>query len=183
MTWTDEPIVTVVTGVMAAGKSTVADLLAARFDKTAIVPGDVFRKMIVRGASPVLPDFPGDALGELELRYALSAKVADGYAAAGFSVVWQDIILGPHLGRLPALVSHRPLAIVVLAPRADVVREREASRPKKGYVDGWTVEGLDHILRRETPRIGLWIDSSDLTPEATVAAIFGRGLEEALVEG
>ena len=182
MNVTGEPVVVLVTVVMAAGKSTVADLLATRFERAALVPGDAFRKMMVKGASPVLPDFPGNALAELELRYALAGKVADGYAAAGFSVVWQDIILGAHLARVPGLVAHRPLAIVVLAPGADAVREREASRPKSGYAGGWTVEGLDDVLRHGTPPLGLWIDSSDLTPEETVDVILDR-FPEALVEG
>jgi dephospho-CoA kinase len=43
----------VITGVMAAGKSTVADLLARRFDRGVHVRGDVFRKMIVTGRDPI----------------------------------------------------------------------------------------------------------------------------------
>jgi predicted kinase len=45
----------VVTGVMAAGKSTVADLLARRFARGAHLRGDVFRKMIVTGRDPISP--------------------------------------------------------------------------------------------------------------------------------
>ncbi len=37
----------VLTGVMSAGKSTVAQLLAELFPKAAHVRGDVFRRMIV----------------------------------------------------------------------------------------------------------------------------------------
>ncbi|MGW0334698.1 hypothetical protein ACWD0J_22985 [Streptomyces sp. NPDC003011] len=48
----------------------------------------------------------------------------------------------------------RPLFVVVLAPSIAVVRAREAARPKAAY-GVWTVEALDHVLRAETPRIGL----------------------------
>lgn len=39
----------VVTGIMAAGKSTVAQTLAARFERSAHVRGDSFRKAAVNG--------------------------------------------------------------------------------------------------------------------------------------
>ncbi|MDQ0761187.1 putative kinase [Streptomyces canus] len=41
--------VVLVTGVMAAGKSTVAQALAERLPRAAHVRGDVFRRMIVSG--------------------------------------------------------------------------------------------------------------------------------------
>ncbi|WP_458105709.1 zeta toxin family protein [Bacillus sp. PK3-136] len=44
-----ENAVYLITGVMAAGKSTVAQLLSERLDKGVHVRGDVFRKMIVNG--------------------------------------------------------------------------------------------------------------------------------------
>jgi hypothetical protein len=33
------------------------------------------------------------------------------------------------------------------------------------------VDALDHSLRADTPRIGLWLDNSDETPEDTVRRI------------
>ncbi len=41
--------VIVITGAMAAGKSTVAELLASRFARSVHVRGDSFRRMIVNG--------------------------------------------------------------------------------------------------------------------------------------
>lgn len=54
-----------------------------------------------------------------------------------------------------------------------MVRAREAERPKTGY-GVWTVEALDHALRAETPRIGLWLDTSEHTPAQTVSEILGN---------
>lgn len=78
------------------------------------------------------------------------------------SSLLQDIILGDNLTRYVARVHTRPLFVVVLAPAIAVVRAREAARPKAGY-GVWTVEALDHALRAETPRIGLWLDTSEHT--------------------
>ena len=45
------PSLFVITGAMAAGKTTVAKALAQRFPRSAVVGGDVFRRMIVKGAA------------------------------------------------------------------------------------------------------------------------------------
>ena len=39
----------VISGISAAGKSTVARLLAGRFERGACVPGDAIREMMVSG--------------------------------------------------------------------------------------------------------------------------------------
>lgn len=51
---------------------------------------------------------------------------------------------------------------------------RERARAKDGYGGGWTVTLLDQVLHRETPRIGLWLDTSRQSPEETVEEILSR---------
>lgn len=96
--------------------------------------------------------------------------MADEYARHGWTAVVQDIVLGEDLSRYVARVQTCPLYVVVLAPSAAAVHTREAERPKAGY-GVWTVEALDQALREETPRIGLWLDTSEQTPHQTVSAI------------
>ncbi|WP_225096444.1 AAA family ATPase [Streptomyces sp. CoH27] len=170
--------VVVITGVMAAGKSTVAQLLAERLPRAAHVRGDVFRRMIVTGRADYTPAAGAEAAAQLRLRQRLSAATADAYAEAGFTAVVQDVLLGEDLRTYTGLIRTRPLYVVVLAPDAETVAAREAGRAKTGYggawtVSGgaWTVSGLDEVLRRRTPRIGLWLDTTRWTPEETVAAI------------
>lgn len=162
------------TGVMAAGKSAVAQGLAERFPRAAHVRGDAFRRMVVRGRVEPSghPDSEADA--QLRLRYALGAATADAYAAAGFSAIVQDVILGAWLTEYVAMIATRPLHVVVLNPSSDAVAAREALRPKRGYDERFTVDDLRRVLVEETPRIGLWLDTSDQTVDETVAEILAR---------
>jgi chloramphenicol 3-O-phosphotransferase len=160
------------TGASAAGKSTVGQLLAERFDRGVHVRGDVFRRMVVAGRHEMSARPSEEALAQLGLRYRLGAATADAYAAAGFTTVWQDVILGHHLPACVDLLGARPVHVVVLAPSVDALRRREAARAKTGYGGaGVTPDLLDRALREETPRLGLWLDTSDQTPAETVDAI------------
>ncbi|MEV6514160.1 AAA family ATPase [Micromonospora chalcea] len=167
------PAVVLISGIMAAGKSTVAEGLARRLPRSVHLRGDVFRRMIVSGRAEMSAEQTDEALRQLRLRYDLAASTADRYAAAGFTVVLQDVVLGADLPAMVGRIRHRPLAVVVLAPRAEVVAARERDRPKTGYGD-WPVADLDAGFRADTPRIGLWLDTSDQTPEETVTEILAR---------
>lgn len=173
--------VILVTGVMAAGKSTVAQLLAERLPRSAHVRGDVFRRFVVSGAVEPSPEMPAEAYEQLLLRYRLATAAADTYAAAGFTVVVQDVVVGPVLRDVVELIRSRPRHVVVLDPDPAVVAAREAARPKTGYGPGWGPESFVADLRRSTPRIGLWLDTSEQDPATTASVIHAR-LAEAVVD-
>lgn len=165
-----------ITGVMAAGKSTVGQALAERLEKSVHLRGDVFRRMIVNGREEMTPAPSDEALRQLRMRYRIAAGATDAYFEAGFSVVLQDVILGTDLEEVAGQIVGRPLHVIVLAPSVDVVEERERTREKAGYGD-WSVAALDSVLRSETPQMGIWIDSSRQTPEETVDEILRRIVE------
>ena len=170
----------VITGIMASGKSTVAQLLAQRFQRGVHVHGDIYRKMIVTGRDEMSPYPSDEALSQLNLRYKLAASTADAYFEAGFNVVVQDNIIGKMLQNFVGMVRNKPLFVVALCRRPEIVAEREAARPKKGY-GSWEVSEFDRLFRNETPKIGLWLDSSEQTPEETVEEILERAWREARI--
>ena len=172
--------VVVITGIMGAGKSTVAQALAERLPRSVHVRGDAFRRMIVSGRVDMLPDAGDEALSQLRLRYELGATVADRYAAAGFTAVYQDIILGDDLSSVVAAIRARPRLLVVLAPSAEMAARRAESRSKERGYGEWTAEALDAMLRA-TPRIGLWLDTGTQSVSETVEEIIERAAE-AVVE-
>ena len=101
-------------------------------------------------------------------------------------MVLQDIVLGEDLTEMVAAIRHRPLHVVVLAPRRRWCRPattsggRRAARwrtsPATRAWRSWT-----HTCGRETPRIGLWLDTSDQTAAETVDEIMSRVWTEGLV--
>jgi chloramphenicol 3-O-phosphotransferase len=162
-----------ITGIMASGKSSVAQALAERLPKSVHLRGDAFRRMIVNGQAAIESPISDEAMAQLRLRYRLAAQVADTYCEAGFTVVAQDVIIGEILNEVIALYQQYPLYLVVLCPSPEAAFERDKNRHKQTYTS-WTPEGLDKALREETPHLGLWLDSSNLSLSATVDSILAR---------
>jgi chloramphenicol 3-O-phosphotransferase len=172
--------VVLITGIQAAGKSTIAQALAERLPRSVHVRGDLFRRMVVGGRAEMTPDPSDEALRQLRLRYRLAAQVSGAYFEAGFTVITQDVILGEHLAEMTELIRSRPLLVIVLTPQADVIAARETARGKTAYRT-WAIGQLDNVLRHQTPRIGLWLETSHQTATETVDEILARGWSEARV--
>jgi len=170
----------VITGIMASGKSTVAERLANELPACVHLKGDVFRRMIVNGREDMTRNPSPVAIAQLKLRYHIAANVAREYLAAGFSVVHQDIILGGMLADVAADYQRENLHVVVLCPDVETVTLREAGREKKGYRDTFSVANLDEVLRTQTPRVGLWLDTSTLSVGESVERIL-TGLDDARI--
>ena len=129
--------------------------------------------MIVRGRDPIAPELGEEALRQLDLRQRLAASAANEYWRDDFTVVLQDIYAGSGLHNVVGRLEISPLYVVVLHARPDVIAARERQRNKSGY-GAWDVERFCEAFENETPRIGLWLDNSDLSPEATVQEILLR---------
>lgn len=163
---------------MASGKSTVAQALAERLPKGVHLRGDVFRKMIVNGRAEMNFDLSAEAHAQLELRYELAADAARRYVAAGFVVVYQDILIGPGLRDAVDRFQGVPLSVFVLAPDLEAVATRESGRAKSAYASRAELIAFDRVLREQTERIGTWLDTTSLTVDETVEAVW-RELQRA----
>jgi predicted kinase len=171
-----QPAIIVVTGVQAAGKSTVAGLLARRFARGVHVESDTLQRMIVSGAVwPREPGLPtGEAAEQLRLRLRNLCLLGRSFFEAGFGVVLDDIIIGERWDQLVAEMAGTPFSLVLLAPGVEAVMARDRARAKRTLGEEWA-RYLDGELRKTMTGKGLWIDSTSLTTEATVEAIV-RGL-------
>lgn len=162
--------VIVITGAMAAGKSTVAELLADRLAKSVHIRGDAFRRMIVNGEAEMTLDPTPEALAQRRMRYRLAGQVADGYAAEGFDAIVQDVIMGPDLSAFVDQIATEERYLIVLSPSVTVLEWREQQRKKQQDVH-FSAGAMDNTLRMETEKIGYWLDSSAQSPEETVEDI------------
>ncbi len=172
---TETPPLFVITGAMAAGKSTVAQALAEALPKSVHLRGDLFRRMIVNGAVAMGPELDEEARRQLDLRHALACDAARHYRGAGFAVVYQDIILGPDLAAVTARLADLAPRVVVLAPDARTLAARDRARAKTGYGPDFPPEILADAVADTRPHIGLRIDSSALDVDAVVARILAHG--------
>lgn len=165
-----ERAIYLITGVMASGKSTIAEMLASKMEKGVHLRGDVFRRMIVSGRAEMSARPSDEAIHQLHLRYRLAADAAKTYYDNGFSVVLQDNYYGEEFSCTLDMLKNYPVHAIVLCPNVESVKKREKMRGKVGYA-AFTVETLYADFMKETPKIGFWLDTSEQSPEQSVEDI------------
>jgi len=177
----DPARIIVVTGVQAAGKTTVGRLLAERLDRAAFIEADDLQRMIVAGREWVGEAGPpqGEAAAQLRLRLHNACLLARSFYAAGFSAVLDDIVIGERFDHLRAELQGLPFHLVVLAPDVATVKSRDAARGK--HVGEEWADYLDAELRRTMTGVGMWVDSAGQAVEETVEEILRR-FPECLIE-
>ena len=165
----DSVKIILITGVTAAGKSTIAQSLAETIHPSIHLRGDVFRRMVVNGREEMSREPTPEALRQLRLRYEAAFQVARLYRKSGFNVIYQDVIVGPVLTEVVELYRNLPLHVFVLSPRSEVVATREQNREKTG--SSTITVGQLHSVLQTTEKVGVWIDSSEQTVDETTQTV------------
>ena len=147
-------------------------VIIALFARGVHVEADTLHRMIVAAGAWVRA--PGTRRGEdarqLRLRLRQLCWLERFFFEAGFTVVLDDLFLGDRWTQLQDELRNLPLALVVLAPRVDVVVGRDTRRARPTQGEAWA-RYLGDALRATMAGTGPWIDNSDQTPDETVEAI------------
>jgi len=159
-------------GTQGAGKSTIARLLAARFARGVALDADDLMRHVVSGLAPITPPLSAEAETQLRLRARVACKLADTYFEAGYIVAIAEILVG-RLEHFRSGIKGRPLYLINLAPSLDVVKRRNETRENKNVFEPWSPI-LDRAMRETMSGLGIWLDTSEQSPNDTVDEILRR---------
>lgn len=162
----------IVSGMPGAGKSTVTGLAARLLPRAARIKADDVNEMILSGRVWRLGEPVHEARRQGELCDRNLSSLANNYIDFGFTVLLDQLVTDlEELEFLVGLMAPRPVHLVTLAPTVDVCRQRNATRELS---ERWEFDGyhrLEAELRRDFSDVGWWLDTSDLTPDATAELI------------
>jgi predicted kinase len=158
----------VVSGMPGAGKSTVTSLAARLLPRAAQVKGDDVNQMILSGRVWFLGTPRDEALRQYELCKRNICALANNFIDFGFTVLMDTVVQDRAMvDLLLALMSPRPVRLVILAPGAETCQQRNAARHPDEQFAFDAYEQLEADMKRDLSDSAWWFDTSVLTPEDT----------------
>ena len=150
----------ILTGPPAAGKNTIADALAERLERCAVVDVDQVRWMVRQPHVAVWYDGEGTAQHHLGVQNA--CLLARSFFESGYTVIILDLLTDQTLPQYRAALAGRALRIVQLLPRLEEVQRRNEARGQ------WVKPERVTALWAQQVAFNGWderIDTTDLAPD------------------
>ena len=154
------------TGPTAAGKNTVARILARRMSRCAVVDFDLVRAMFVQPHRAPWQGDEGRAQQVLGIRHV--AQLALGFHAAGWQTIILDVVVNETLPLYRESLEAVPLCVVQLLPSFEETRRRFYAR---GPV--LTDAEFAHVYRDQDAfhLADLRLDTTHIDPETTATRV------------
>jgi adenylylsulfate kinase-like enzyme len=172
----------IVTGMPGAGKTTVTNRLGRLLPRSAQVGGDAVNAMIRSGFVGFMGTPTEEAVRQDELCNRNMCCLANNFIDFGFTALMDTVLADrAQLDFFIALMSPRPVRLVVLAPGIEVCKYRNANRDPKDQFDFDDYERLEADMVREFSDIGGWLDTAHMTAEETAGRIVAELAEHAFV--
>jgi chloramphenicol 3-O-phosphotransferase len=158
----------IVTGMPGAGKTTITSLVAQLMPRAAQVGGDAVNIMVRSGFVWFMGQPTEEALRQDELCNRNMCGLANNFIDFGFTVLMDTVLADrSELDFFIALMSPRPVRLVVLDPGIDVCKDRNAGRDREDRFEFEGYEGLAADMKREFGDMGWWLDTSAMTADRT----------------
>jgi predicted kinase len=162
----------IVTGMPGAGKTTIASLLARLIPRAAQVSGDAVNAMIGSDYVWFMGQPTQEALRQDELCNRNMCSLANNFIDFGFTTLMDTVLADrAELDFFIALMSPRPVRLVILDPGVEVCRKRNAGRDPEDRFEFDGYERLRTDMRREFGDIGWWLDTSAMTVDQTAETL------------
>ena len=164
-----------VTGMPGAGKTTVTSLAARLMPRAAQVGGDDVNAMIRSGFVWFMGEPTEEALRHDELCNRNMCSLANNFIDFGFTVLMDTVLADrSELDFFIALLSPRPVRLLVLDPGIEVCKARNAGRAPQEQFEFDGYERLEADMKREFGDIGWWLDTSTLTADETAQELVAQ---------
>jgi hypothetical protein len=176
------PGILIVTGMPAAGKSTVTQLAAEKLARSARMDGDFVNRLVVGGRVWALGEPADEAARQVELCNRNLCALAANFADAGFTALIDWVVpTREQFDLFVRLLAPRPVMFVVLAPGTESCKYRNTIRNPEAqfHFDGY--EALAASMHRELGDVGWWFDTSGLSPDETTEQLLTQAPQRALV--
>lgn len=167
----------IVTGPPGAGKTSVARVLSAHFDPSALVTGDDFFAFIDRG---YIAPWTAEAHHQNEVIISAAAAAAGRLASGGYTVIY-DGVIGPwSLKAFAGATGLSQLHYLMLLPSEQTCIDRVHSRVGHGFTD---LDATRHMYREfaHAELDDRHVIASNTSPEALASRTLERLRDESLL--
>lgn len=170
----------ILSGLPGAGKTTVAQAVAASLVRSAILAGDDVSRMVASGWVGPIGEPADEAGRQLLLRARNICSLANNFSEAGFFPILDHVVPDPHvLGRMLDWLAPRPVLFVTLSPSHAVTVQRNATRPARAQIDYDT--STLHEQMTAMHDLGWWLDTSAKGAVETATLILAEAAARAVV--